>query len=237
MTRHSRRFRPVRTTAALGLALAAALLLGGCGGDNAPSNDKASSEKPSTPSSSAPATGAADAGKPSSAEFQVIKVTKYGLSFEVPKGWTSLGADGVLTADNPTVKELAEKLGRSPADVAELMSSSIETMSITNAPPTSGFRENVNSTGVAFPDVSDEQIASQLRAIGAKVDSVEHVDSPIGDITRASYALATQGTTFRGVALGIDTGDDFVTVTISSYDEKSAAARADQVQKSLKKLS
>ena len=237
MTTLSWHFHRARTAPALGLVLAATLLLSACGGGDSSTDDKPAAEKPSSPSSATTTASAASDGKPSSADFQVIKVTKYGISFEVPKGWTSLGADGVLTADNPTVKELAEKLGKTPAEIAQLMSSSIETMSLSDKGAQSGFTENVNSTGVAFPDVSDAQIGAQLTAIGAKVDSLEHVSSPIGEIVRIAYTLTTQGTTFRGVALGIDTGDDFVTVTVSAHDEKGAAARADQVQASLKEIS
>jgi hypothetical protein len=230
-----------------GLLLVAALALAGCGGGTTRAHSPAASSPSSpgapsspsttgTPSDSSSGSPALSDGKPSSPAFQVVKVAKFGLSFELPKHWTALGSDGVLGPDSPAVKLLARRLGQSPDDVVRQLRTAVQTMAVSDQGAEGGFLENVVSTGVDQAGLTDDQLKLQLATVGARLTSLRHVTSPVGEITRVAYTLAISGKQFAGVVLAVSTGEQVALVTVSSHDAASAARRADQVQASLKLL-
>ncbi|MFL6062121.1 MAG: hypothetical protein ACJ72E_12880 [Marmoricola sp.] len=238
MTSVSRSLRPALVSA---VALVA-LTLSGCGSGSGTKTAHDPVTTPvTTPTSTSTASGNASGGPtpPVTSDghahpgFQLVSVKKYGISYEVPKGWISLSASGVLTKDSPVVKLLSEKLGQSPDSIVQSMRTSLLAMSVSDHGAVAGFLENVNAAGSAETDVTDDLIRLQLARIGAKPTSVDHVDSPIGRIVRVPYGMSLGGHRFNGVMLGVASDDGYVTITISSHDAASAGSRADQVQRSL----
>ena len=237
MPSSSRAPRPVLAA----LSLLAALALAGCGGGS----ETTSGANPTAPATPAPSsTTATDTTSPapsptaSSDRVQVIAVEKYGISFELPKGWLTLDAKNVLKdgSDSPIIKELADRLGASPDQLVQTFSTAVQTMSVSDDGAVHGFVDNVNTVGQEGA-VNDDQVKLQLATIGAKPGEITHAGSPAGDVTRVPYTLPTKtGPIVRAVALAVRTGTATVVVTISSSTAARAGAIADQVQESLQPL-
>lgn len=200
-----------RTPALLAAVLLAALALTGCGGDGGSGDEPGASVREA---------------------YQTVEVAKYGISYEVPEGWELLTSDKILDADNPAVQQFAERLGQEPEQVAAMLNQSIDTMAVTDEGMDHGFVENVNSTGNPGMEFNDEQIKLQLISVGAKVNATTTVDTAVGEVLRVEYSTPVGESTANGVFLGIDTGDDFMVVTVTAYSAEKASARADQIQES-----
>lgn len=210
------------------LATAAVLALTGCGSSDGTEPEAAPTRTATKDAAAKDAT--------SSAAVQVVELDKYGISFEIPKGWTKIDKADVLTADSPMVKSFAEKLGQPAAQVASMMRSSMDVMAVTDQGMVSGFLENVNAVGVPGQRVNKGQLKLQLLSIGAKVGAVTEVESPVGTVVRAPYRLTTNGTTVNGTALAMNAGNAYVVITISAHGRAASDDRADQIQASLAKL-
>jgi hypothetical protein len=177
---------------------------------------------------------------PSSPDAQVVEVTKYGISFELPKGWITLNARKVFReggARNPVIKELADKLGMSPDQLIRAFSSTLQTMSVTDEGAHDGFLDNVNSIGEAG-EVNEDQFKLGLATVGAKPGAFEHATSPAGDVLRVPYTLESKsiGRVLHAVAVVVVGGGQTVTMTVSASSAARAAKIADQIQASLKKI-
>jgi hypothetical protein len=164
-----------------------------------------------------------------------VRVEKYGLSFELPKGWITLDAKKALAGagKNPIWDELASRMGTNRQHLVEMLSSSVQTFSVSDEGAHHGFLENVNTVGQE-QELNDEQIKLQLAAIGAKPGVFVHATSPAGDVTRVAYELPTKaGLTVRAVVVAVTVDGGTVFVTVSSSRAASAARIADQVQATL----
>ena len=246
MTLPSRALRALLTVP----VLLATLAVAGCGGTTPAATPTRTSTTPTSPTSPAstvasPGTqtptgtpSAAPSPTPSSPRVQVIAVDKFGISFELPKGWITLDAKNVLQGgvDNPFLKQLADRLGSTPEQLVKTFSSAVQTMSVSDAGAVHGFVDNANSLGQEG-DLNDDQLKLQLAALGAKPGAITHTSTEAGDVTRVPYSLpAKPGLVIRAVALAVRTGTATVVVTVSSATAARAAAIADQVQGSLKRL-
>jgi hypothetical protein len=232
MTPRSRTFfvRPL----VLPLALAVVVGLGGCGNDSPsakPTPTGASTVTSATPTpTSTPTRDAGDA--------QVVKIRKYGISFELPKGWITLDAKKVLRngGKNSVLDELAGRMGTTPDQLVKTWSDAVQTFSVSDEGARHGFLDNVNSVG-QNQVLNDDAIRLQLATIGAKPATFAHSSSPAGDVTRIPYDLPTKvGLTVRGVAVVVYTADATVVVTVSSSSAASAAKIADQIVASLDQI-
>lgn len=203
---------PRRLAPALAAALLAALALTGCGGDSDSTDELGASVRDT---------------------YQTVEVAKYGISYEIPESWELLTSDKILDADNPAVQQFAERLGQEPEQVAAMLNQSIDTMAVTDEGMDHGFVENVNSTGNPGMEFNDEQIKLQLISVGAKVNATSTVDTGVGEIIRIEYSSPFGDLNANGVFLGIDTGDDFMVITVTAYSAENAQSRADQIQESL----
>jgi hypothetical protein len=216
----------------LPLVLAVTVGLGGCGSDS-PSAKATPSGASSTATSTATPTSTPTRDAVGS---QVVRIRKYGISFELPKGWITLDAKKVLRSGggkNPVLDELADRMGTTPDQLVRTWSDAVQTFSVSDEGAHHGFLENVNSVG-QDQVLNDENIKLQLATIGAKPASFEHATSPVGDVTRIPYDLPTKvGLTVRGVAVVVYTADATVIITVSSSSAASAAKIADQVVASL----
>jgi hypothetical protein len=208
---------PRRSALALTSLLLAALALTGCGG-----GDGAAATPRTEPSAEA--------------EFQTVEVDKHGISYEIPEGWELLTSDKLLDADNPAVKQFAERLGQEPAQVAAMLNQSIDTMAVTDEGMDHGFVENVNSTGNPGMQFDEDQIKLQLISVGAKDVAMSLVETEVGEVIRAEYTNGVGPNEAHGVMLGIDVGEDFMAVTVTAYSAEDANARADQIQESLERI-
>jgi hypothetical protein len=224
--------RAVTGLRAAALAVAVGLALGACGGTattSTPSTAKeTTSGQPSPASTSSPAHD----------KTQVVKVKKYGISFELPKGWITLDARKVLKGGgkNPFLDDMADRLGVSREQLVQTFASAVLTMSVSDEGAVHGFLDNVNTVGQEG-DVNDDQVKLQLATIGAKAGELSHASSDAGDVTRVAYTLDSRtGVTIQAVALAVRTGDATVVVTVSSSTSAAAGRLADQIQASLKRI-
>lgn len=206
---------------ALGLLLTAALLLTGCGG----ASPKAAGTSPSGPGTASAKT-----------HGTVVKVTKYGISFELPQGWISLDAKQVLAMPNEVMDKLANRFGITTAKLRELFSRQIQTYSVTNQGMVDGFLDNANSVGVHIADVTDDQLKLGLIALRATIGTITHATSTVGPVTRVPYQISIEGHQVHATAIVVDTGDDIVTITIATHADQTTTAIADQIQSSLEWL-
>lgn len=244
MTSLSRTLRPALVPA----AVAAALVLTGCGSGSAPKAQHGPTSSPTSTSSgfgepsgepSADGSASAEPSSPATSTgharpgFQLVRVKKYGVTYEVPRGWISLSAGGVLRQDSPVVTLLSRRLGQSPQSIVESMRHTLLAISVSDRGAVAGFLENVNAAASNVDSVTDDEIRLQLAQIGARPTSIDHVDSPIGRIVRVAYTMTLGTHRFNGVMLGVTTDEGFFSITVSSHDAASAKARADEVQGSL----
>jgi hypothetical protein len=226
----------------LAVAIAAVLTLSGCGSSETPTVASATAGTPSpSASSSAPGTPTEDAsdepGRTSSADAVVVEVEKYGLSFELPEGWITLDAKKALSGggENPFLKDLADRLGTTPAQLVQSFSTYVQTFSVSGGGARHGFLSNVNSVG-QDTDLNDEQIKLQLATIGAKPGAVQHATTDAGDVARVPYRLRSSGVTVDAVALAVHADGATVVITVSASTRKEAGRLADQVEASLRTI-
>jgi hypothetical protein len=236
MTPHSRAsLRPLVLT----LVVAAAVGLAGCGSDTPAATSTPRSPSPSVTATTGPTGESSATPGEATGDTQLVKVEKYGIAFELPKGWITLDAKKVLEdggGTNPVLDELADRMGMTPEQLTKTFSSSVQTISVSDEGAKHGFLENVNTVG-QDQVLNDETIKLQLATIGAKAATFEHVSTPAGDVTRVPYDLPTKiGLTIRGVAIVVYGDHATVVVTVSSSSAASAAKIADQVQASLEKI-
>lgn len=203
----------------------------GCGGETRVSEAK--QPRPAAPASSP--VEPVDNGS-SSPRAQVVRVEKYGVSFELPKGWMTLDAKQLLDSSNPVIKEIAGRMGVTSKQLLETIGSSVQTFSVTDQGAVDGFLDNVNSVGVPRANYNDEQLKLEIAALGAKIDTLEHASSAAGDITRVAYTWTPTGIRVHVVALKVDVGDAIVMVTASSHSAAEANERGDQIQASLQPI-
>jgi hypothetical protein len=245
------------TLRAAAVASVAALALAGCGSSDDPTAGPASptvsvpsptvtftdgpSEDPSSDASDDASSDPSDdpsSTASSSADAEVVKVRKFGISFELPKGWVTLDAKKVLKGGgrNPFLDEMARRFGVSPEQLIQSFSTAVQTFSVSGDGAQHGFLSNVNSVGEEG-DLNDDQLKLQLVAVGAKPGAVDHASTDAGDVTRMPYDLTSKsGLTVRGVAVAVHTDAATVVITISAATAAESARLADQVQASLAKL-
>lgn len=171
------------------------------------------------------------------ADVEVIKVKKFGVSFELPKGWISLDAKQALKGKgkNPFLDDLAERLGMTGEQLTRLFATSVQTMSVSGNGASHGFLTNVNTIGQEG-DLNDDQLKLQMATVGAKIGTVAHATADAGDVTRMSYDLTSKGVTIRGVAIAVHTEVATVLISVSSLSEAESGRIADQIQASLKTI-
>ncbi|GAA5001080.1 hypothetical protein [Actinopolymorpha pittospori] len=216
----------------LSLLFITGLTLTGCGSDAA----RPDAHQPA-PTASASASVEPVEGGPSSPDAQVIKVEKYGISFELPKGWTTLNLKNVVDSSNPVVKEIAGRMGTTPEQFLKTVGSSLQTFSVTDQGAVEGFLDNVNSVGMPG-NFNDDQLKLQLATLGGSIGEFEHVSSPAGEVTRVPYTVTikTVNVEAHEVMLVVDVGDAGVAIAVASHSAAEAEARADQIQASLKPI-
>jgi hypothetical protein len=229
------------------VAAVALLTLSGCGSSAAPKDAAGSPSaspagSPSTSPAASPSATAEDdptedRSETAGAGAQVVDVEKYGVSFELPKGWMTLDAKKALSGGgkNPFLKDLAGRLGTTPEQLVQSFSTYVQTFSVSDQGATHGFLSNVNSVGQEG-DVNDEQIKLQLATLGAKPGELTHATTEAGDLTRVPYQLASNGVTVQAVALALHAEGATVVITVSASSTQEAGRLADQVQKSLRKI-
>lgn len=214
-----------------GLAVVGALTLTACGGNavKATSSPTASRSTTTSSPSSTPSPSSASAD----GKTQVVKVEKYGISFEIPKDWITLDAKKILSKDNPGLKDLAKRMGMSVERLNSTLAAGMEVYAVTNTGAVGGYLDNVNVTGQRGTDLNDDQMKLQFAALGAKLGPFEHSSSPAGDVTRVPFTLPVAGRTAYGVSVVVFTDDSTVNITAGAHSASVAKALADQIEESL----
>lgn len=211
------------------VAAVVGLALTSCGG----TPEKATTA-PRTPAASTSATSSPSSpSRTTHGRTQVVKVKKYGISFELPKGWITLNARKVLTGDNPGIKALAKRMGTSADQLNRTLAAGMEVYAVTDTGAVGGYLDNVNVTGQRGTELNDDQIKLQFAAIGAKLGTVQHATTPAGDITRVSFTLPIAGRTAYGVSVIVFTGDSTVNITAGAHSADVADDLADRIEGSL----
>lgn len=240
---HLRTYTPAMTTTSragirlgvLTVLLTGGLALSGCGGSHAATTAKTATSNASTSASASPSRSASPTGSatPSSKDAQVVAVEKYGISFEIPKGWITLNAKKVLDGKNPGLKDLADRMGTDVDQLVRTLSSGMEVYAVSDEGARGGYLDNVNVIGQRGTDLNDDQIRLQFAAIGAKPGGFEHVTSGVGDVVRVPFTLPVAGQRAHGVSLIVFTDDSTVNITAGSHSAADADRIADQIQDSL----
>lgn len=216
-----------------------AFALAGCGSDSSRSPDALYTGTPPTgtvmptPTVSETPTDDATGEGPSSPDAQVIKVPKYGLSFEIPKGWTTLNARKVLKGDNPGLEALAKRMGLTGGQFAGMLAAGMEVFAVTDEGAVDGYLDNINVVGQRGTTINEDQIKLQFATIGAKPGTFEHATTPVGDVIRVPFTLPIKSFIAQGVSIIVYTGDSTVNITIGSHSADIADTVANQVQESL----
>jgi hypothetical protein len=205
------------------------LALTSCGGTPEKTALAPKAPRASTSSTSSPST------PPSTkrGRTQVVKVKKYGISFELPKGWITLNAKKVLTRDNPGLKSLAKRMGTTTDQLNRTLAAGMEVYAVTDKGAVGGYLDNVNVTGQRGTELNDDQIKLQFAAIGAKLGTFQHTTTPAGDITRVSFTLPIAGRTAYGVSVIVFTDDSTVNITAGGHSADVADNLANRIEGSL----
>ena len=166
-------------------AVLAALLLVGCSGETDDASRKpvqapvpiitSSPPAPSaSPSTSRPATSPSALPTPR-AHGGAQRVESSGISFEVPEGWQSLKASELFdgTTDTPALQELADRLGVTPDQLAQAMST-IDLFLIGDGGAHGGVVDNINVLSTGVP-LNESQLKLQLAAVGVTSPEIRHV--------------------------------------------------------------
>jgi hypothetical protein len=230
--------RPSLLLRVAALVLTAGLAVSGCGGgtSSAPAADPGSTPPTSGTPSSAGDPGSTHGTDPKSGG-KLVQLDKYGVSYRVPAGWTSIDGKQLLKPDNPVLKEVAGRMGVSVDQLLSTIGSNLQAYAITDQGAVNGFLDNVDGGGYPIGGLTEAQLEVQLAAIGAKPGKVVHSHTAAGELMRLPYVWTTNGVTIHGVALVIDLGDATAQVTVSAHDEQTATSIADEVQGSLQRMS
>jgi hypothetical protein len=167
---------------------------------------------------------------------EVVKVSKYGVSFKVPKGWISLDSSDVGKADSPIVRTVAHRLGVTPQQVIASFQKSLLSISVTDHGAVNGVLDNINSVGTGNHLPTDNGITLQLAQIGARPGSIHHIDTRVGKGVRVAYRWTTNGLHFHGEIVAVDTGPAVLSITVTAHAAPTAKSLADGVQASLDRL-
>jgi hypothetical protein len=222
------------------------LTLAGCGSDTTPlTAEQRTNPSPTvtvTPTATdapadTPSATPADDGSNNTGPH-VVKVTKYGVAFELPGDWMSVNAKKVL-AGRPSAafEEFAKKMGTTADKLAESFSAATQTMSITGTGAVDGYLDNVVTVGEPNRDYNDDQLELQMATVGAKLGRVRHASTRAGDLSRFDYVLTVKALTVHGDYLGLHTdGGDFVSIVVSAHSAAAARTLGDQIQASLRSI-
>jgi hypothetical protein len=228
------------------LVLLTMSVLGGCGSDEptartsvSPRATVSASESPTGSASPTESVSPTESESPAGAGGQVVEVDRYGISFEVPRGWITLDAKKVLEGGggkNPFLDEMADRLSMTREQLMQSFTNLVQTMSVSDEGAHHGILDNINSVG-QDGDLNDDQLKLQLATVGAKLGPPRHATTEAGDVTVISYALASRaGLTIRGVAVAVRTGDATVLISVTSSSNDRADHLAALVLGSLRKI-
>jgi hypothetical protein len=224
----------------LAAVVISAFALAGCGSDSLRSPDALYTGTPPTGSvpptvSATPTDDATDEG-PSSPDAQLIKVRKYGLSFEIPKGWTTLNARKVLKGDNPGLDTMAKRMGMTGSQFAAMLAAGMEVFAVTDQGAVDGYLDNINVVGQRGTSINEDQIKLQFATIGATPGTFEHATTPAGDVIRVPFTLPIKSFIAQGVSIIVFTEDSTVNITIGSHSADIPDTVANQIQESLAQI-
>ena len=158
-----------------------------------------------------------------------LMVEAGGLRFGVPEGWTVIDPAklAVGVAGDPAVDGIAEDLGVSVADLAQMFSA-LDLYVASDEGVDDGFLDNLNVVTAPGPFPSTERFEGDYASIGATI-TTEPLTVGTFDAVRVTgdMALGEQGHAIDSVA--IDQGDTYVTVTVSANDVATATKIGDGV--------
>ena len=119
-----------------------------------------------------------------------MTVDKYGVTFELPKTWTSVSAkemaDLISANKNEDLDKLTSRMGVSPQQFQQFIAANVQTFSVSTDGAVDGFVANVNSLGLPAAQVSVDKLKLGLAAQGARVLKVDH---PANDDVEALHSL------------------------------------------------
>ena len=136
----------------------------------------------------------------------------------MPEGWESLKASELFDGapDNPALQELSDRLGLSPEQLAQAMST-IDLFLVSDAGAHGGVVDNVNVLSTGVP-LNESQVKLQLAAVGATQPEISHARTKLGDAISATYDVELGGTSVRGGGIYLEGPDGAVAVTVSTSD-------------------
>ncbi|WP_299444928.1 hypothetical protein [uncultured Phycicoccus sp.] len=222
--------RPAAGTAA---ATAAVLALSGCGlvarfGSDGPastgSSAAASAAAPSAPDGPGQAPASAPAGT------TVVEAGRARIRFAVPESWEVVDFTDLLEqADADELEAAADGMNLT---AGQFRAAASNTDLGVFGPPTADFAPNINVQLSPVEEVpSAEQMRTGLTTIGADVQDVLDVTTPLGPGRVTVYRLDVAGTTAYGRQLGVKGPGGVALITVSHGDAEQAE-RVEQVLRS-----
>ncbi len=222
-----------RPTAGTAAATAVVLALSGCGlvarfGSDGP----ATTGSPTAASAATPSTTDEAGGAPASAPAgtTVVEAGRARIRFAVPDSWELVDFTALLEqADADELEAAADGMNLT---ASQFRAAARNTDLGVFGPPTANFAPNVNVQLSPVEEVpSAEQMRAGLTAIGADVQDVQDVTTPLGPGRVTSYRLEVAGTTAYGRQLGVKGPGGVALITVSHGDAEQAE-RVEQVLRS-----
>lgn len=199
-------------------ATAAALLslsLVGCGSNSSSGDSTDSSGKtPEAGAQETTGTGGSNMGSGGTIPdgYTATEIPELGMTIAVPSTWQIV--DSSVLEDSEELEAAAEMLGQSTDAVAAALAST--PLIAADPAPTTAFAENlnvINTHGKVKPTAA--QMAADLEAGGATVNTYTEVKTASGDGATQSYTLDMGGTTIEGTAMLVPAPDGtFASITV-----------------------
>jgi len=155
---------------------------------------------------------------PAPAEGHRVRVD--GLSFEVPRGWTTLDPDDVAdrAGSSKTLSALANRVGMTNDQVVQRMRA-VDAVLYRDEGVRNGLVDTISVftvPGAGLPD--EEALEQEFLRLGADVHVMRRQPTDAGDTIVAEYSIAVGGHVSETEVVVVDTGVSVVSVTVRASE-------------------
>lgn len=151
----------------------------------------------------------------------MVEASRVGIRFAVPESWEVVDfAELLEQADAAELEAVAEGMNLT---AAQFRAAASNTDVGVFGPPSADFTPNVNVQLAPVEEVpSAEQMRLGLTMVGADVQDVQDVTTPLGPGRVTTYRLEVDGTTAYGRQLGVKGPGGVALITVSHGDAEQA---------------
>jgi hypothetical protein len=205
-------------------ALALALVLTGCGGDD----DSSASSEPTSASSPSEETSPSDDATEDTGSTGAADgtVTTDLVTFSAPDGWqvvTPEDAQAMTSGEaiEDGASDFLDQAGVSADQLVQLIGQS-DAIVLSDKGRVDGFFDNVNVISQAGAPATEDVLEQQLGQIGATVEDVTTETVAGQEVPLVSYLLPVGEVEVQGRGLQVPVGDQTVTITVSAREAATA---------------